>query len=763
MRLGMFWLIGLCVTYAFLSVTPRFGMAARLATEEAGGTKKAAQRPASAGSREGQRTGSMEGTIHLNFRNADIVQIINLMSELTGRNFLVDDKVRGKVTIIAPKPVTMEEAYQVFLSVLEIQGFTVVPQGPVTKIIPSRDVKDNPIPTATDTQRPFSPTTESFVTQLIPLQFADANDIRGLLTPLVSKESSLLAYAPTNSLIITDTVSNINRLLKIIAALDIEAPSAIFKVISLKHAQAEQIANALRTAVEGLVTGGEGGGSAPAAPPGADAPPPGVQPSPRGRRPSQAAAGQRSQRGPRVIPDMRTNSLVLIATRTDLTLIEELIAKLDVPTPEGRGQIHVYYLKYANSEELAQVLTAQAGEVARTLTPSSSGLDSPRTSGLGGIGQSTTTPGLSPTQPSLGLGTGTQTRRQGVVGGTNALGISIVADKPTNSLVITAPPEAYAIIKDIIEKLDVRRSQVLVETLIAEITLERTQKLGAEWRLINSPGGLQAFGGVTGGAGEPSLLNAATADPRALLGSGADGVIIGALKNTLTFGSGANPITVLNIPALIRAFQSDSDVNILATPNLLTTDNEEAEIIIGENRPFIRSSQSTPITSGVVNPNSTVNTFDFKDLGITLRITPQISQGKTVRLKLAQEVTNFVSENPNQPGAITTTKRSAKTTVIVDDNQTIVIGGLIQDNINDAKSQVPCLGNIPILGWAFKQTSATKRKTNLLIFLTPRIVSSPDDVDRVTTHKRQQSDKAEEIEKRLEEGNPQEDLELLLN
>lgn len=763
MRLGMFWLIGLCVTCAFLSVTPRFGMAARLATEEAGGTKKAAQRPASAGSREGQRTGSMEGTIHLNFRNADIVQIINLMSELTGRNFLVDDKVRGKVTIIAPKPVTMEEAYQVFLSVLEIQGFTVVPQGPVTKIIPSRDVKDNPIPTATDTQRPFSPTTESFVTQLIPLQFADANDIRGLLTPLVSKESSLLAYAPTNSLIITDTVSNINRLLKIIAALDIEAPSAIFKVISLKHAQAEQIANALRTAVEGLVTGGEGGGSAPAAPPGADAPPPGVQPSPRGRRPSQAAAGQRSQRGPRVIPDMRTNSLVLIATRTDLTLIEELIAKLDVPTPEGRGQIHVYYLKYANSEELAQVLTAQAGEVARTLTPSSSGLDSPRTSGLGGIGQSTTTPGLSPTQPSLGLGTGTQTRRQGVVGGTNALGISIVADKPTNSLVITAPPEAYAIIKDIIEKLDVRRSQVLVETLIAEITLERTQKLGAEWRLINSPGGLQAFGGVTGGAGEPSLLNAATADPRALLGSGADGVIIGALKNTLTFGSGANPITVLNIPALIRAFQSDSDVNILATPNLLTTDNEEAEIIIGENRPFIRSSQSTPITSGVVNPNSTVNTFDFKDLGITLRITPQISQGKTVRLKLAQEVTNFVSENPNQPGAITTTKRSAKTTVIVDDNQTIVIGGLIQDNINDAKSQVPCLGNIPILGWAFKQTSATKRKTNLLIFLTPRIVSSPDDVDRVTTHKRQQSDKAEEIEKRLEEGNPQEDLELLLN
>ena len=212
---------------------------------------------------------------------------------------------------------TLEEAYQVFLSVLEIQGFTVVPQGPIIKIIPSRDVKDNPIPTATDTQHPFSPATESFVTQLIPLQHADANDIRGLLTPLVSKESSLLAYAPTNSLIITDTVSNINRLLKIITALDVESPSAIFKVVMLKFAQAEQIANSLRSAVEGLAAAG--GPERQGAPTGAEAAPAaGVQPAARGRRPAQASAGQRAQRGPRIIPDTRTNSLVLIATRADM-------------------------------------------------------------------------------------------------------------------------------------------------------------------------------------------------------------------------------------------------------------------------------------------------------------------------------------------------------------------------------------------------------------------------------------------------------------
>src|SRR5262245_18965237 len=381
-RLGILCLIGLLVMIT--TVPPQTGYTARLATEEAP-TKKTAPRGTA---QDGK--GAAERTISFNLRNADIVQVINLISELTGKSFLVDDKVRGKVTIIAPTEVTLDEAYQIFLSVLEIQGFTIVPQGPIIKIIPSRDVKDNPIPTATDAQHTFSPTTESFVTQLVPLQYADANDIRGLLTPLVSKESSLLAYAPTNSLIVTDTVANINRLLKIITDLDVEAPSAIFKVVTLKFAQAEQIANALRSAVEGLTEAGAGSGAGAGAPPGAEAaPPPGVQPAARSRRPAQASAGQRTQRGPRIIPDARTNSLVLIATRADMSTLEDLIVKLDIRTPEGRGQIHVYYLQYANAEELAQVLTAQAGEITRTLTPT----PTPST------GPSTTPGGLPPTTP----------------------------------------------------------------------------------------------------------------------------------------------------------------------------------------------------------------------------------------------------------------------------------------------------------------------------------------------------------------------------
>ena len=765
-RLGTLYLIGLLVMT--ITVPPQTGYTARLATEEAPTTKAAPRGTAQDGSRE--RKDAAERTISFNLRNADIVQVINLISELTGKSFLVDDKVRGKVTIIAPTEVTPEEAYQIFLSVLEIQGFTIVPQGPIIKIIPSRDVKDNPIPTATDTQHSFSPTTESFVTQLVPLQYADANDIRGLLTPLVSKESSLLAYAPTNSLIVTDTVANINRLLKIITALDVESPSAIFKVVMLKFAQAEQIANALRSAVEGL--GGAGGPDAgTGAPTGAEAPPaPSGQPTTRGRRPAQASAGQRAQRGPRIVPDPRTNSLVLIATRADMGTLEDLIAKLDVRTPEGRGQIHVYYLQYANAEELAQVLTAQAGEITRTLTPTTTPTGQSTLPG----GQPPTTPGgLPPTTSTVGTQT---TRRQGVIGGTTPLGISIVADKPTNSLVITAPPEAYTLIKEIIQKLDVRRSQVLVETLIAEVTLNRALSLGVEWRAINSPNGTQVFASSTGSA-QTGLLNSTlgpiggsstgstgvSTNPLAGLTSlASQGFLIGLLRTLTITPDPSNPnstVQILNIPLLLRAFQGDTDVNILSTPNLLTTDNEEAEIVIGEQRPFLRSEQSTPL-GGVVS-NSTVRTFEFKDTGITLRITPQISQGKTVRLKLDQKVEAFVSES--EVGAVTTTKRSAKTTVIVDDNQTIVIGGLIANENNEAKTSVPCLGNIPIFGWAFKQTSASKRKVNLLIFLTPHIITSPEDIDRVTTHERQRIEQAPAVEERLRQGQPQDNLELLLN
>jgi general secretion pathway protein D len=646
------------------------------------------------------------------------MQIINLISDLTGKNFLVDEKVRGKVTVIAPKPVTLEEAYNVFLSILEVQGFTVVPQGPITKIIPSREVKENPLPTEVDGFHQPPQANDEFITQLIPLEHASADEIRGLLAALVSKESSLLAYAPTNTLILTEVASNISRLLKIIRALDIEAPASVLKVVRLQHAAADQMAASLQAVLEGLAEAGGAGGETP-------------QAARRVRRAARTPTPtvQRASVVPKMIADSRTNSLVVIATPADMETVEDLIARLDVPTPEGRGQIHVYYLAHAKAEELAQVLTAQATDIART------------------------TAAPTPGAPEGGPGQGAPGRPSPTTGGTSPLGITITADKPTNSLVITAPPEAYEAIREIIEKLDIRRSQVLVEALFAEVTLSKAQSLGVEWRVIDEPNGVQVFGSSTGSS-ETGVLNTLS-NPETLLTGTPTGLIIGALRNTITIGGNE----LFNIPAVLRAFQGDTDVNILATPNLLTTDNEEAEIIIGEERPFLRTAQDTPST--VQGGFSTTRTFEFRDTGITLTLTPQISQGRTVRLNLEIELTAFVSEA--EVGAVTTTKRSAKTTVVVDDAQTIVIGGLIREDNNESQTRVPCLGNLPVLGWAFRQETITKRKNNLLLFITPHIINSPDDVTRLTEHKQGQSEKAPEIEEQLQQNQPLENFELLLN
>ena len=697
MRSYKLGLLGLLLTGVMFMAALDTGYAARLDEEEAAA-----------------ETGAPDSgnKIQLNFRDVEILNVIRLMSELTGKNFLVDGNVRGKVTLIAPEPVSIDEAYQVFLSILEIQGFTVVPQGPVIKVIPSADVKDSPIPTATDEEGALSPTgSDAFVTQLIPLKFADVNQIRGLLSPLVSKESSLLSYVPTNTLILTETTSNIARLKKIIAILDVKAPTKIFRVAPLQHADAGELAGSLQTALQGLAE----------TQPAAEGQPPSDQAERRRRRRQRSAQSpQSADDGPTIIADIRTNSLVLIATPGDMEVAQDIITELDIPTPAGRGKIHVYYLSHANAEELAQVLTAQAPEIAQMQEAQAEGQSQQP-------GRPTT--GKTPTN------------------------ITITADKATNSLVVTADPETYEIIEGIIKKLDIRRSQVLVEGLIAEVTLDTARDLGVEWRLIDQLDGTQVFASAAGTVGADGT--GVLANPTALLST--PGFVVGALRNTIRLDIGGSEQQLLNIPVLLRAFQGNTNVEVLATPNLLTTDNEEAEIVVGEQRPFLTSVNRIP-DAGIINVS---NTFDFRDTGITLRITPQISKGHTVRTELFLEITRFVSEA--EVGAVTTTKRSTKTTVIVDDGQTIVLGGLIQNASNDTETRVPFLSSLPLLGGLFKQTGVRTNKTNLLIFLTPHIIKTHDDVDRVTTHKRQQAHRPEAIQQKLLEGQPQDNLEWLLD
>ena len=657
------------------------------------------------------REGNGEGRIQLNFRDVDLVHVIRAMSELTGKNFLLDDNVRGRVTLMAPQPVSAEKAYEVLLSILEIQGFSVVPQGPVIKIVPTAEIRDNPIPTATEDGGALPQASgDAFVTRLIPLEFADVNQVRGLLSPLVSEAGGLLSYVPTNTLILTETASNMARLRKILTALDVQAQTRLLRVIPLEHAHAGELAVSLQAALQGLAETKAAALQEPAG-----------EPERRRRRRQRSAQAATGADRPTVIPDLRTGSLVLVATASDMQVAEDLIASLDVPTPAGRGRVHVYYLSYADAEELAQVLTAQVPDMALTLDAQDGGEAEPSRE------TAKPTTGRTPTD------------------------ITITADKATNSLVITADPGPYAVIEDTIRKLDIRRSQVLVEGLIAEVTLDTARELGVEWRVIDQPDGTQVFGNSTGTVDGTGIL----ANPAALLST--PGFVIGALRNTIRLGSGDEGQQLLNIPLLLRAFRGNSNVEVLATPNLLTTDNEEAEIVVGEQRPFLTSVNRIP-DAGIVNVS---NTFDFRDTGITLRILPQISQGRRVRTELNLEITRFVSEA--EVGAVTTTKRSTRTTVIVDDGQTIVLGGLIQDARDEADTGVPLLSGLPLLGGLFRQSAVRSNKTNLLIFLTPHIINTRDDADRVSAHKQQQAERPEVIRRKLSQGRPQFNLEWLLD
>ncbi|MDE0206637.1 MAG: type II secretion system secretin GspD [Candidatus Tectomicrobia bacterium] len=643
----------------------------------------------------------VDGSVRLNFRDVDIAQVIRVMSELTGRNFLVDDDVAGKVTLISPQPVSLGEAYQVFLSILEVHGYTAVPQGAVIKIIPSAEVRETPIPTRTDEEGVSSPNAgDAFVTRLIPLTHARASVIRELLSPLVPQEGSLLAYVPTNTLILTDTASNIARLRQIIAALDVQGLTKVFRLEQLRHADAGEMAAILQAALPGLTETIDDGQ-------------PSAQAERRRRRRQQSDPQQPDAAPWTVFADPRTNSLVLIATADVMAVAWDIIARLDVPAPAGRGNLHVYYLSHADAEELAQVLTAQAPRIVRIQDP-----------------QADPVPGRTP------------------------VGITVTADKPTNSLVVTAEPQTWAIIEDIIRKLDIRRPQVLMEGLIAEVSLETVRDLGVEWHVINQPDGTQVFASALGSDGT-GVLGAIPADSTLLLST--PGFLVGVLRNTIRLDIGGSEQRLLDIPVLLRAFQGNANVEVLATPNLVTTDNEEAEIIVGEQRPFLTSVNRIP-QAGIV---SVSNTFDFRDTGITLRLTPQIGEGNTVRAELFLEITRFLSEP--EVGAVTTTKRSMKTTVIVDDGQTIVLGGLIQDSSNEAATGVPLLGGLPLLGALFRQSDVRSSKTNLLIFLTPHVIATQDDVDRLTMHKQRQAHRPRVIERRLRQGQPHHDLEWLLD
>jgi general secretion pathway protein D len=640
----------------------------------------------------GGRGTSGENLVSLDFDNVELKVFIKYVSEITGRNFIVDDKVRGRITLISPTKIRVDELERVLESLLELNGFTAIPSGSVTKIVPLREVKQRGVETDVGRDPREIPQIDRMVTHLVPLRFADINEVRNMLTPLISKDGNIAAYGPSNTVILTDLSSNINRLVKIIQEVDIKVTDEQITVVTLEFASAIDLAPQVSAAVEAKL--GEAAGAAPGRP---------RAPRAVGRAGAPGAAVAGPEKVFRVVADPRSNALIIVAARDEMTMALELIKKLDVRLPPGRAQIHVYYLENAVAEDLAKVLTAQAQELVRTVGQQPA---------PGARPQPVPTPGAPPPPPPAQTGP-----TSGVV--PTAVGerkITITPDKATNSLVVTAIPEDYQALVEVIKRLDIPRRQVYVEAAVVEISLEKTRDLGVEFRSTADPtqnSSKLGFGGTGFG-----LIEQAATDPL-----GISGLAIGIIEGTATFGGQQ----FLNIGALIQAIERTSDVNVLSTPHLLTTDNQEAEIVVASNIPFVTATSQTTV--------STLTSIERKDVGIILRFTPQVGEGDKVTLKIFEEISAIQATvtagiDPSQVGP-TTSKRTAKTTVVVDSKQTIVIGGLFRDDADGTVQKVPCIGDIPLLGKLFGRTQNNTRKTNLVIFLTPHIVRTAEDIKRV--------------------------------
>jgi general secretion pathway protein D len=619
------------------------------------------QERAVSGREEPTQKGTEEEDIRyvtIDFDDVDIALFVKFISELTGKNFVIDQRVKGKVTIISPTKITVDEAYKVFESVLEVNGFTTVPAGNITKIVPAVSARSKDIETRLRLER-ISPE-DKVVTQLIPLRYADPGDLSKLFAPLISKSSVIVPYPPTGMLIVTDVKSNIGRLLKIVEAIDVEGIGQEISVIPLKYATATVMGKSLNEVFQ--------------------------------KRTARARKGAAAEEMMKIVPDERTNTLIVVASEDDTIRLKRLIDLLDKETPRGEGDIHVYYLQHANAEDLSQVLTAIPGKEAK----------------------------------------GAEKGKAPIV----SKEVQIVADKATNSLVITADRDDYLVLEEVIQKLDIARRMVYIESLLMEVDVTKDFELGVEWQAAEPIGShdgrdVAAFGSFRKGE---TIVPLST------------GFALGVLGDVINIGG----IELPSITAVIKAVQTESGVHILSTPQIMTTDNEEAEIVVAKNIPF----QTRVETTGDVTGREFAS-FEYRDVGVTLKITPQINQERFVRLKIASELSQVIEEESAQ-GLPTTLKRVANTTVVIKDGNTIVIGGLIDKTLTEGTTMTPCLGTIPGLGWLFKTVSDTSARTNLYIFLTPHVVETPVEAEEVYREKKEEMDKIKEggikmYRRRLEE------------
>ena len=572
-------------------------------------------------------------TITPNYKDADLGQIVEAVSEITKKNFIIDPRVRAQVTMVSNAPLTADAFYEAFLAILQVHGFVAVPAGNVIKIIPDANARQVP---SVDLPDSVSSSSDEIVTQVIAIKNVSAAQLVPILRPLIPQYGHLAAYPASNMLIISDRANNVNRMVRIIRRID-QAGDEEVEVIPLEHASAAEVVRVVNVLY-------------PAA---------------------QAAEGGV---GVKLVADERTNSVLVSGEKSQRLRLKTLVTHLDTPLEAG-GDTQVRYLRFADAEKLAAKLTQQA-----TVTAAVTG-------------------GAAPGQaPAAAAPPSQQSDRN----------IQIWAEPETNALVVTAPPKVMRALMAVVDKLDIRRAQVHVEAILVEVSGDKTADLGINWLVDGSDDNFAVGGFIQPIAGASIVDIIRGIDDPSTLTSAPTGLTVGGGR---VGGSGTD------FAVLLRALRADSNTNIISTPSIVTMDNQEAEIKIAQEVPFITGS-FTQTGTDATNPFQTIQR---EEVGNILKITPQISEGETVILKIEQEASSLA---PTPAGSVdlVTNKRTITTNVLVDDGGIIVLGGLIRDELSDSEQRVPFLGAIPLIGELFKVRNTQKRKTNFMVFIRPKIL-----------------------------------------
>ena len=579
-----------------------------------------------------QSAAAPTGNISMDFKDVEIHVLIKFISELTGKNFIVDRKVGGRVTIYSPTKITLDEAYKVFESVLTVNGFTVVPSGSAYKIVPTANARNLETITRTN-QNIDSALVDEMVTQIVALKHSSAAELTKILPKITGPYALINAYTPTNTLILTGPYSVIRQAMRVVRQVDQSTYVPQLRTFKLEYGDAKSIATSLSKLMET-------------------------------RSKEQEKVGK--QTFAQIQSDERTNTVISMADQESMASIENIITTLDVPTPKGKGDIHIIRLQNADAEDTAKVLNSLM-------------------------------------------------ERQGATKEEKILAsdVKIVADKPTNSLVVTARPDDFDIINRTATELDVERKQVFIEALIMEASSTASFSFGVNWAGGKGRDDVFLYGSSNLGGGAISFPTTSDGGTLSFPSGGSIGAI---LEDAVTIGG-----TAYSIQAVLSAVEGDSNYRILATPQLLTLDNEEARVDVVDNVPFTKDAS----TSNVNEDYNSVS-IDYKDVGIKLQITPHISANDTLRLEVLQEVSRVTSTTVSGTNIIapTTRKREVETTIRMLDGQTAVIAGLLSEDDSNTHAKVPGAGDIPLLGWLFKNEEESNTKTNLLIFITPRVINS---------------------------------------